>query len=139
MQRTMSWLSVLSLCLIALMSAPSGRAAADVGEPCDASESGVLETSDLPEGSDVVECDAVGRLLDLGDATLLVPAPNGGVWMDALLVDRTERHAQIYADGGGDLSYASDSLDGPQRARPSRRPSPAQTRTRTSSTPRTAS
>ncbi|PWN02839.1 hypothetical protein DJ010_10540 [Nocardioides silvaticus] len=60
-----------------------------------------MEASELPEGSDAVECDAVDRMLVVGETVIPVPPPGLTVTMH-----------MDYAGGGSITSEASTALDG---------------------------
>ncbi|MFJ3771599.1 hypothetical protein ACIPX0_07840 [Streptomyces sp. NPDC090075] len=60
--------------------AVAGAAVCELGE-------GDLTISDLPAGSSVIKCDAVGRVVTYDDTGLTVPEPGTAVSTDALATD----------------------------------------------------
>lgn len=69
---------------------------------------GDLTPADLPAGSSVTECDAVGRLVVLDEIGLQVPPPGEGVGGDALAVDGTVADFELEVSDTGVISYPVD-------------------------------
>jgi hypothetical protein len=63
-----------------------------------------LTLRDLPAGSSVVACDAVGRDVRNGQITLTIPLPGSGVWQDIDYPDRAESFA-VTVDLNGIIGY----------------------------------
>ncbi|MEU6260409.1 peptidase M10 [Streptomyces sp. NPDC047043] len=81
------------------------RAAADV---CELDE-GELTVSDLPAGSSVIKCDAVGRVVTYDGTGVTVPEPNTAVSVDTLAVDGTSHGFTLEVTSNGIVSYDLDS------------------------------
>jgi hypothetical protein len=79
---------------------------------CDIPASGAIDATDV-EGLDAVECDVIGRQVDLGDVVLDVPEPGSGVALEALSDETAEADASasIYTAPDGTISVESAALD----------------------------
>ncbi|MEV5842141.1 hypothetical protein AB0M32_09200 [Streptomyces sp. NPDC051985] len=76
-------------------------AGADV---CESGE-GDLTISDLPAGSSVIKCDAVGRVVTYDDTGLTVPEPGTAVSIDALATDGGTHGFTMEVASDGKVSY----------------------------------
>jgi len=99
-QRTGSYAALTGLLLVA---AASPIHATDSGQACHLPP-GWLTTTDLPEGSDVIECDAIARIVQVGDVSLPVPRPGTGISIEKLYPDYSES-AAITVDSSGAIEY----------------------------------
>ncbi|WP_229859184.1 matrixin family metalloprotease [Streptomyces poonensis] len=96
------------MALFASLSALSGGAQA-VGAPEDCVlEKGVLSMEDLPEGSSVIECDAVGRVVAHEGAALTVPRPGTAVGAEGLTPDGEVHGFSLEVADDGTISYTND-------------------------------
>lgn len=81
---------------------------------CGLPESGQLNTTELPEGTNVVDCGAVGREVDLGEVVLRVPPAGEGIALSGLVVsdERGEPiatiHAELATEVNGEVTYEAD-------------------------------
>lgn len=104
-----------------------GGAAAVTGEASGSSEcrlpQGILSPRDLPAGSSVVECDAVGRVISVDGVALTIPEPGLGVSMNGLAARGGPQHFQLEVSGDGVISYPETSSPG--HGEESDAPSPA--------------
>lgn len=86
----------------------SAASAAEDSSGC-TSESGVIQTEDLPEGTDVVSCNLVGQDLVNDDGLAVeIPDPGEGVRAEVMFADEFGASFQVEVAEGGDLSYESD-------------------------------
>jgi hypothetical protein len=74
---------------------------------CDLPGTGPVSVEQLPEGSSVVECDAVGRVVVWRGAGVTVPSPGNGV---DIFTERANRHVLprsfgIFVAENGVMSY----------------------------------
>ena len=91
---------------------PAARPAYEVqAEPhsprCDVPKTGPVSVEQLPEGSSVVECDAVGRTVVWRDAGVTVPSPGEGL---DIFTEQTEAGSApgsfgIWVSENGIVSY----------------------------------
>jgi hypothetical protein len=70
---------------------------------------GTLSAADLPQGSSVIECDAVGRILALGEQAAQIPEPGIQVSASSLSTDGTEEMVLTVNDEGI-ITYDSEDL-----------------------------
>ncbi|MFY4722976.1 matrixin family metalloprotease [Streptomyces sp. LaBMicrA B280] len=82
-------------------SAYAGAAGADV---CELDE-GQLTISDLPAGSSVIECGAVGRVVTYDETGVTVPEPGTAVSVDALTTDGSTHGFTLEVAADGTVSY----------------------------------
>ncbi len=82
-------------------SAQAGTTGADV---CELSE-GELTVTDLPSGSSVIKCDAVGRIVTYDGTGLTVPEPGTAVSVDSLSTDGTNHGFTLEVASTGIVSY----------------------------------
>lgn len=66
---------------------------------------GTLTVADLPAGTSVLECAAVGRLVTHGGAGVTVPEPGTKVGVDALTVDGSRHGFTLAVAEDGTISY----------------------------------
>jgi hypothetical protein len=69
--------------------------------------SGELDTSELPEGTDVEQCDLVGRVIVDDGVALGVPEPGNVVVSEEMFVDGAELF-QITVEANGEIEYSTD-------------------------------
>jgi len=86
------------------------QAAADDGEECGLPANGSVDTQEVPQGTDVVECDLVGRPLDLGPTSLEIPPAGESVTMTADGVDDDGVTAVVTTAADGEVSYKVDEI-----------------------------
>jgi hypothetical protein len=93
---------------VSVASSPQAAATESPGANWGLPEQGQIEAAEVPEGTDVVECDLVGRQLDLGDAVLPIPGPGEGVGIsgDSPTGDNVEATVETALDGT--LTYSDD-------------------------------
>ncbi|MEU0060209.1 matrixin family metalloprotease [Streptomyces sp. NPDC006334] len=94
----------------ALVLAVSGAVVSAGGTPPRASDrcvlaDGVLTVDDLPAGSSVLDCDAVGRLVTHEGAGVTVPEPGTKVGVDALTTDGSRHGFTMAVAADGTVSY----------------------------------
>ncbi|MFG3290388.1 matrixin family metalloprotease [Streptomyces sp. NPDC048179] len=108
--------TITALALLASLSAvgSSANVAVAGADVCEFGE-GDLTISDLPAGSSVIKCDAVGRVVTYDDTGLTVPEPGTAVSIDALATDGGTHGftMEVASDGkvSYDLTQGSDSTD----------------------------
>lgn len=68
-------------------------------------DDGVLTVSDLPTGSSVLKCDAVGRVVAHEGLSVTIPEPGVGVLGEALTVDGTTDEFGVDVAQDGTVSY----------------------------------
>ncbi len=73
---------------------------------------GELTVDDLPAGSSVTRCGAVGRLVTHGGAGLTVPEPGMKVSVDSLTADGSTHGFTLAVAADGTVSYGYDDHDG---------------------------
>lgn len=78
-------------------------------EGCSYPAWGNLDVANVPEGTDAVECDLVGRGLDFGDSVLKIPAPGSGVGFVAETTDENAEDTSvvIHTSTSGVVTYDS--------------------------------
>lgn len=100
--------AVLVLGGVGLAGSPPATATDSANTNCGLPSEGQIEASEVPAGTDAVDCDLVGRPLDLGDTVLTIPEPGSGVGIsgDSPTGDNVEAIVETAADGT--LSFADD-------------------------------
>lgn len=70
-----------------------------------------LDVSDLPEGSSVEDCDAVGRVITDGTLAVKIPEPGKGVSISVLAPGEGSAEFGVSVDDDGTVEYRSTSAD----------------------------
>lgn len=98
--------AITAFALAGSLSAVAGSANVAVAGPdvCELSE-GELTIGELPAGSSVILCDAVGRVVTYDGTGLTVPEPNTAVSVDALAADGTSHGFTLEVTSSGVVSY----------------------------------
>ncbi|MFF7979477.1 peptidase M10 [Streptomyces sp. NPDC007901] len=98
--------TITALALVASLSAvgSSANVAVAGADVCELGE-GDLTISDLPAGSSVIKCDAVGRVVTYDDTGLTVPEPGTAVSIDALATDGGTHGFTMEVASDGKVSY----------------------------------
>ncbi|MFD6554697.1 peptidase M10 [Streptomyces sp. NPDC058398] len=96
----------MAFALAASLSALAGNAHADTtgADVCELDE-GELTVSDLPSGSSVIKCDAVGRIVTYDNTGVTVPEPGTAVSVDSLSTDGTNHGFTLEVAADGTVSY----------------------------------
>lgn len=119
-QRTAPALGCLLVASIVSLQGGTNAASAEVA--CDLPATGVLTVQDLPEGSDAVECDAVGRIVSSPEGLqAMVPEVGTTLSIEEMYPDGAIVF-EVTTDESGEISYASDADD--SEADPAPRPAP---------------
>ncbi|GLY20119.1 hypothetical protein Kisp01_71330 [Kineosporia sp. NBRC 101677] len=111
-RRTVTLGGSLALVVTALVMPAQVSAAAPTVDECDLSEEETLTVEDLPEGSSVIECEAVGLVIRQGDVGLTVPAPGEAAGVE-LISDGESDGFQIEVAADGTVNYPEET-PGPQ-------------------------
>ncbi|TCC55180.1 matrixin family metalloprotease [Kribbella pittospori] len=72
---------------------------------CSVPSLGTLTRADLPAGTSVVDCQATGRVLRVGNAGVEIPAPGHGVGVAAVSATGAEQVFQVSVSDDGRISY----------------------------------
>lgn len=92
--------------VLALGAAIAGAASAGAADgPKCGLRAGVLSPRDLPAGSSVVKCGAVGRTMRVGDAGVVIPPPGTAVGLERTRVDGGVDGFQVEVAQDGTISY----------------------------------
>ncbi|WP_329001136.1 matrixin family metalloprotease [Kribbella sp. NBC_00709] len=94
---------LLPVVLLSAVMLPIGATAE--ASTCSVPSLGALTRADLPEGTSVVDCQATGRILRLGNAGVEIPAPGHGVGVAAVSVAGAEQIFQVSVSADGRISY----------------------------------
>ncbi|MFH9428066.1 matrixin family metalloprotease [Streptomyces sp. NPDC017615] len=98
--------AIIAFALAASLSAVADSAHAGTGgaDVCELDE-GELTVSDLPAGSSVIKCDAVGRVVTYDGTGVTVPEPGTAVSVDALITDSSTHGFTLEVASDGIVSY----------------------------------
>ncbi|MFF8974590.1 matrixin family metalloprotease [Streptomyces sp. NPDC014995] len=96
--------AVAAVVLAVSVAAGGGDAPTRAGDGC-ALGRGALTVDDLPAGSSVLDCAAVGRLVTHEGAGVTVPEPGTKVTVDALSVDGSRHGFTVEVAADGRISY----------------------------------
>lgn len=66
---------------------------------------GALTVTDLPAGTSVLDCAAVGRVMSIGGTGLTIPEPGIGVSVDGLAASGKPQHFQLEVSDEGLIAY----------------------------------
>ncbi|MEV0801635.1 matrixin family metalloprotease [Kribbella sp. NPDC050281] len=95
--------ALLPAVLVSAAVLPIGTAAQ--ASTCSVPSLGTLTRADLPAGASVVDCQATGRVLRLGNAGVEIPAPGHGVGVAAVSATGAEQVFQVSVSDDGRISY----------------------------------
>jgi hypothetical protein len=80
---------------------------------CGLSATGRVDAGEVPEGTDVVACDLIGRPLDLGEAVIGIPEPGESVRLTVDGVNDEGISAEITTGADGEVSYEVADVESP--------------------------
>ncbi|MXG89119.1 hypothetical protein [Nocardioides flavescens] len=105
----------MAVVVIATSIGVSGFAAAagndEMVGACGVVSEGVIDVGDVPEGTDVVECDLTGRQLDLGEVVLAIPEPGNGLGVSGEYHDGDSMDAEVATAIDGTITYEASASE----------------------------
>lgn len=101
-----------------MLAVPTTWSSAETDQACGIASTGPIDAEDLPAEVNALDCDLIGRDVDLGDVVLSIPPPGEGVSMDGevglpeedddLNQEPSTVSASIETSPDGDVAFESD-------------------------------